>query len=385
MSRDLGVVGFDERTIGVLRGFNVRFVEQLAPIAATFEGKFALAKLLELSVDAKEFQSLLKKLDSILADEHGISLSTPRKASTKTSYAVMAQKRYGLGYPIPELRDIKFGDLLPPRAGPGGGGAGRPAPTAVARHSCAVTPVRDQYFRGTCVAFAAVALLEAKILRQTGRKDIDLSEQYLYFRARQLDPDRKEDGTYPRYAYDALVKYGTCEEALWSYNWYNDWGQGLLFQTHPHPLADLDIAAANNRIQSYQGLPPNSVDDIKSTLLTDQLVSIGVPVFENSWYNSGFTEQFGEIALPLTRQDPVTSQEILLDTIVGGHALAIAGFQDTPDPSDINEYRPGGGYFIVKNSWGTAWAWNNTRHGAGFGQLPYDYVRKYNWDAHIVS
>ena len=151
------------------------------------------------------------------------------------------------------------------------------------------------------------------------------------------------------------------------------------------PASLCAVKAAAYKIPSYQSLPPRSIDAIKATLLNEQLVSIGVPMFKNSWDQSGFVEEFGEIALPLTRSDPMTGTEVLLDTYVGGHALAIVGFQDTPDPNDLDEYRTGGGYFIVKNSWGTSWAWNNTLHSPGFGQLPYEYVRKYNWEAHVIS
>jgi hypothetical protein len=165
---------------------------------------------------------------------------------------------------------------------------------------------------------------------------------------------------------------------------YDDWGQSLLYQLPLNELSAVDTNATANKISTYQSLPPRSVDAIKAALLNEQLVSIGVPIFKNSWDNSGFAEEFGEIALPLTKPDPITGMEILLDTSMGGHALAIVGFQDTLDPNDLNEYRAGGGYFIVKNSWGTIWARNNTRHGPGFGQLPYDYVRKYNREAHVI-
>jgi C1A family cysteine protease len=214
---------FSERLVRILQAFNIRFVEQLAPIAATFEGQFALANLLGHSVDTQEFRNLLRLVNRTLYRAHSVSLSTPHRVSATTRYVVMAQERHGLGYPIPEFRDVKFGDPLPPSPGSGDGHSGGAVPTTAARHQCVTTPVRNQYFRGTCTAFAAIALLEAKVLRETGRQDLDLSEQYLYFQARQHDPDKKEDGTRPQYVYDALKQHGTCEETLWPYNRYNDW------------------------------------------------------------------------------------------------------------------------------------------------------------------
>jgi hypothetical protein len=213
---------FNDSLASVLRLFNVRFIEQLASIVATFEGKFALASLLDISVNTEEFRSILRTIDEVLSQEHGLSLSAPHQVSGATGYAVMAQRYHGLGYTIPELEVIQFGDPLPnlPGAGMGSAGmapGGSAAPPTATNHMCVVTPVRNQFYRGTCMAFAAIALLESKILRETGPQNIDLSEQYLFYRARQLDPNKTEKGTRPQYVYNALSQYGTCEEMLWPY------------------------------------------------------------------------------------------------------------------------------------------------------------------------
>jgi hypothetical protein len=367
--------------IKTLQQFNVRFIEQLAPIAATFEGKFALANVLGLKVDGEEFRILLQKIESYVNSEHGLSLGRPRDISSSTGYALTPHRRHGLGYFIPELQGIQFGEPLPPSLGAGRKGSG-PA-TTIGSKLVNVTPVRNQYFRGTCTAFSAVAVLEADFLRRNER-DIDLSEQYLWFRTREFARSAETEGTTLQTVYEALQRYGTCEKAFWPYERYNDWGQSSLFLIHGHSLSELDTEASHYRIQSYRSISPASIADIKKALSNGQLVSIGVPIFRDSWDNNGLVETEGEIALPLTRLDPVTGREILLDVLVGGHALAIAGYEDTPDPNNFGDYRPGGGFFIVKNSWGTQWAWQNPR-GPGFGQLPYEYIVKYNYEAYTVT
>jgi C1A family cysteine protease len=53
--------------------------------------------------------------------------------------------------------------------------------------------------------------------------------------------------------------------------------------------------------------------------------------------------------------------------------MALVGYQD-----DTNA--PGGGYFLLRNSWGTDWA-NQSYYGAGYGVIPYAYIQKYCWEA----
>ena len=73
-------------------------------------------------------------------------------------------------------------------------------------------PVRDQGQRGTCVAFATVALRE--FLNDCRE---DLSEQFLYWACKQLD-GLPEPGTYIHTAMSALAEYGVCTESIWPYN-----------------------------------------------------------------------------------------------------------------------------------------------------------------------
>jgi Repeat of unknown function (DUF5648)/Papain family cysteine protease len=54
------------------------------------------------------------------------------------------------------------------------------------------------------------------------------------------------------------------------------------------------------------------------------------------------------------------------DPRVGGHAMLFVGYQD--DAST-----PGGGYFILRNSWSTSWG-AKSPYGGGYGTLPYKYM-----------
>jgi len=70
----------------------------------------------------------------------------------------------------------------------------------------------------------------------------------------------------------------------------------------------------------------------------------------------------GKITLPLPGEVPA-----------GGHSWCIVGYVDDEDV-------PGGGYFIVRNSWGTNWAVDSPE-ASGHGLMPYEYVERYAFEA----
>jgi hypothetical protein len=59
-----------------------------------------------------------------------------------------------------------------------------------------------------------------------------------------------------------------------------------------------------------------------------------------------------------------------------GHAVCLIGYQD-------NAQYPGGGYFIVRNSWGLDWA-SQSPYGPGYGTIPYQYIASENWEANTI-
>jgi hypothetical protein len=61
----------------------------------------------------------------------------------------------------------------------------------------------------------------------------------------------------------------------------------------------------------------------------------------------------------------------------GGHCVLLTGYVDNGSLPGGIAPGSGGGYFIVKNSWGQGWG------DAGYGYLPYDSVRK--WTTHMVT
>jgi hypothetical protein len=220
------------------------------------------------------------------------------------------------------------------------------------------TPIRDQGNRGTCVAFASVAFLEYDFINHKSEsKNLDLSEQYFFWACKEIDGMPSSDGTSMTAGAKVTSQKGTCPEGTWPYN--------------PNPAGTPGQGpppeGAGEEAKKY--VYPNikylrsigQVNELKSSLQSNHIIVCAIPVYE-SWYKSEETKRTGEITMPLKQ-----------DKLVGGHAIALVGFKDTPSQE---EKYPGGGYFIVRNSWGTDWAYES-QYGAGYGTIPYAYIQEY--------
>jgi len=107
---------------------------------------------------------------------------------------------------------------------------------------------------------------------------------------------------------------------------------------------------------------PKDVGAMKTALaVRNSDVAFCVPVY-NSWYRSPTVERTGQITMPLQGEQPV-----------GGHCMCLVGYQDNPA-------YPGGGYFILRNSWGQGWAQHDP-YGQGYGTIPYGYISGYATEA----
>lgn len=216
-------------------------------------------------------------------------------------------------------------------------------------------PVRDQGQRGTCVAFASVALREYLLPKQE-----PLSEQFTYWGCKELD-GQPGAGTYIHTAMTVFAQYGVCPESVWHYNPRQKGSEG---QGPPPPSAR--DAAQPYRLPSARTVESGLVPHYKHILAGEDGVpgmpiTFGVLVFD-SWYRSAETRRTGKITLPLPGE-----------THAGGHAMCVVGYVD-------DEGAPGGGYFIVRNSWGAEWA-SESPEAPGHALMPYEYVESYAMDA----
>jgi C1A family cysteine protease len=95
-------------------------------------------------------------------------------------------------------------------------------------------------------------------------------------------------------------------------------------------------------------------------------VTLSTPVY-NSWYQSAATRQTGRITMRIGNEPAI-----------GKHAVCLVGYVDTAAS-------PGGGYFIVRNSWGTAAFGSANPFGAGYGTIPFQYITNDAWEAFTAA
>ena len=190
-----------------------------------------------------------------------------------------------------------------------------------------------------------------------------MSEQFLYWNCKKNDGIPTQSGTWLGVAMPLLQRDGCCEEATWPYVGHDlvgNEGQGP-------PPAGAQLAALPFRPRQIRQLAPTSVADIRAELGLNRVVGFSVPVF-NSWFRSTYVAYSGDITMPIPGE-----------VRAGGHAMAIVGGMDDPNRPEI-----GGGRFVLRNSWGTAWGINSP-FGAGYGTIPYAYIARFGAEAYSLS
>ncbi len=229
-------------------------------------------------------------------------------------------------------------------------------------------PVRNQMYRGTCVAHAVTAVREYLLGAPSagggggngdGGGGVNLSEQYLYWACKQRD-GYPGSGTYISTAMTVLQELGVCPELVWQYNEYpiaSDEGQGP-------PPPDADSEATPYRITNSTYISPRWVNSLKEQLAAGSPIAFQVPLYSSFQQPYGF--RGGDVRMPLPNEK-----------LTGYHAMCMVGYEDDAGV-------PGGGYFIVRNSWGKAFG-HDGEVAPGYCRLPYEYMTQYGNAAYTAG
>ncbi len=273
------------------------------------------------------------------------------------------------GAQAPQPKQYSFGALRPPPQARAEAMSIPLTATKTARASLPASanlvskmpPIRDQGKRGTCVAFTLTAIHEY----ENRATKADYSEGYLYYKAKQIDQQPVSCGTQQSCAAQILQDDGQCGENLWPYNpngHCNDFGRPA---TKPNP----DKEAAKHKL-NMAPVNPHDIIAIKTAVAAGRPVGVSIPVY-TSWYQSPTTDRTGRITMPIGTE-----------AAIDGHCMCVVGYQDD-GPSTVTP-TPGGGFFILRNSWTTQWG-RDCAYGAGYGTIPYGYIAAYNWESYTVA
>ncbi|MCP4156191.1 MAG: C1 family peptidase [bacterium] len=216
-------------------------------------------------------------------------------------------------------------------------------------------PILNQEKINACTAFASTALVEYYEKRAFGNT-IEGSRMFLYKITKNLLQLTGNVGVYPRTAMEALALFGTPPEKYWPYD-------ADKIDTEPtafcYAFADNYKAIDYYRLDSPTCQTQDLVDTIKIFLAHGLPPMIGITIYSSLLSKKMFMT--GVIPFPGKNEK-----------IVGGHCVALAGYDDTKKISNLDDPNatPTTGAFLLKNSWGTQWGTN------GYGWLPYEYALK---------
>lgn len=264
----------------------------------------------------------------------------PAHAAAELDHPVAAQFPLGaMLEPTPQSRAATQSLMMAAAAAPA------TLPTSV-NHAGSMASVQNQGSRGTCVAFGSTALHEYYSVQPPRRPKF--SEQFLYEEIKRIDGHPNDCGTWLVYAIQVLANRGQCLESVWSYN------PNLPCNHNGTEPANARPQGAPYRVQGAM-LNPKNVTGIKAALAGNSNVAFCIPVY-NSWYSSAEVKRTGRITMRIGNEPSV-----------GGHCMCFIGYQD-------DAHSPGGGYFILRNSWGPNGWGSQCPYGAGNGTIPYQYI-----------
>ena len=215
------------------------------------------------------------------------------------------------------------------------------------------SPIEDQRNIGSCTANASVGIVEYFERRAFG-KHLDGSRLFVYKATRNLLGMTGDTGAWLRSAMGALTLFGVPPEKYWPYD---------IAKYDLEPPAFVYSLGQTYQAEKFYRLDPGGTAPADLLAAIKKHLAAGVPpMFGFTVYDSiSQANGSGKGRIPF----PVRT-----DRVIGGHAIAAVGYDDSLQIKNAKATKPTTGALIIRNSWGTTWGDN------GYGYLPYDYVLK---------
>ncbi|PZA05781.1 MULTISPECIES: C1 family peptidase [unclassified Meiothermus] len=265
-----------------------------------------------------------------------------------------------------------------------------------------ISPVKNQGKRGTCWAFTAIGAVESRE-RVQNNNPVDLSEQFLVNKVKQdWDPSDYTDGYSSGKALETAVNKGQSfpSEGSWTYNGAKS--RPSVIDGDPNSYANScngytgtcsDTAhqsrrvctkvlflkfcgyakvnfggpgvASSKTIQVWKNGEAFKLNLLRQYLSQGYALLASFPLYKgfmNDVKNDGVVSNYAK-----TKLDDKGKE---VDGSYGGHLVLIVGFLSNEEMTRFGRTPNigGGGYFIVKNSWGCG------AGDGGFYYVPADYV-----------
>jgi C1A family cysteine protease len=187
---------------------------------------------------------------------------------------------------------------------------------------------------GSCTANAIASAHYFDQMKQSAPKPFQPSRLFIYYNERRMENTVPVDsGAFIRDGFKSISKEGVCPESLWKYN---------IPQFTAKPPAAAYKDALNHQAIQYMRIQP-TLGQLKGCIADGFPFVYGFTVYES--FESPQVANTGIVPLPSNGE-----------SVLGGHAVMAAGYDDAKR------------FFIVQNSWSTAWG------DKGYFYMPYSYL-----------
>jgi C1A family cysteine protease len=181
--------------------------------------------------------------------------------------------------------------------------------------------ILDQGNLGSCVSNASSIAINIST-----NGNLINSRLFLYYCCRDSDGSniQQDTGSTVRSICKAIKNYGLTAETNWAYDITK-------FSKLPSINCFTNQYKINSFIYNFINLGPNLINDIKNSLLSNNVVLFGMYIYSS----------FMTITVKNTGLVPIPNKT--KEKLMGGHCMAIIGFDDIKNS------------FICQNSWGIKW------------------------------